>query len=117
MVDKRSKERKEARTRKSLNPSGKLRLTVFRSNKHILAQIIDDRERRTLIAASDLDKEIKEAKKGLKKMEIARKVGELLAQKADKIKIKEVVFDRGYLRYHGRIKALAEGARTAGLKF
>ena len=95
----------------------KLRLSVFRSNKHIFAQIIDDGRGVTLLTASDLSLEVKKVKKGLKKMEIAKMVGELLGQKAIQKKIPEVVFDKGCYKYHGRVKALAEGARTAGLKF
>lgn len=117
MVSKRLKVKKANRVRKNLNAAGKLRLTVYRSNKHIFAQIIDDQKKKTLVAASDLEEQIEILKKGLKKAEVAKKVGELLAQKAIKAKISQVVFDRGYLRYHGRIKALAEGARAAGLKF
>ena len=87
------------------------RLSVFVSNKHILAQVIDDVKGKTLVAASD-----KEAGGG-KTVEVARKVGEILGKKAVGKKISEVVFDRGDRRYHGRVKALAEGARTQGMKF
>ncbi len=88
----------------------KLRLTVFRSNKHLYAQIVDDGERKTLVSAGD------QKLKGTK-TEKAKEVGKLLAQKASEKKIKEVVFDRGRFKYHGRVKALAEGAREGGLKF
>ncbi len=91
------------------------RLCVRRSSKHIYAQIIDDVEMRTLAAASSLDKEL-----GLEhtsNKEAAKKVGELVAKRAIKNGIKEVVFDRGGYVYHGRIKELAEGAREAGLDF
>lgn len=91
------------------------RLSVFRSNKTIYAQIIDDKARKTLVSASE--KEIKLKIKGKTKVEKARLVGEILAQKATKKKIKKVVFDRGSYRYHGRIKALAEGAKKGGLEF
>ncbi|PIS39775.1 MAG: 50S ribosomal protein L18 [Candidatus Nealsonbacteria bacterium CG08_land_8_20_14_0_20_38_20] len=96
------------------------RLFAFRSNKHIYAQLIDDDRSRTLVAASDLD--IKVAKPG-KIMErkgksaLAYEVGKLIAQKALKNKIEKVVFDRAGYKYHGRIKALAEGAREGGLIF
>lgn len=90
------------------------RLSVYASNKHIYAQIIDDEKMTTLTAASDRDKGHK--LKG-KKTEIARAVGNLLAKKAKEKKIKKVVFDRGFRLYHGRIKALAEGAREGGLEF
>lgn len=88
------------------------RLVVFRSHKHIYAQLIDDKKAETLVSASSL--EIK--KKGTKS-EIAYLVGELIAEKAKKLGIKRVVFDRGGFKYHGRIKKLAEGARQRGLIF
>lgn len=88
------------------------RLSVFRSAKHIYAQIIDDQKGETLVAASDLSLELRG-----KKMEVAEKVGEALAKKAQKIGIKKVAFDRGRYKYHGRVKALAEGARKGGLNF
>jgi len=90
------------------------RLSVYRSLKHIYAQIIDDEKQETLIAASDF--EIKKDKKMTKK-EIAEKVGELVAKKAKERGIKKVVFDRGGFKYHGRIKALSEKARESGLEF
>lgn len=90
------------------------RLCVFRSNKHIYAQIIDDEAKKVLTGASDL--ELKEKPKGTK-TEIAYMVGQLIAQKAKKKKIKKVVFDRGGYKYHGRVKALAEAARKEGLVF
>jgi len=90
------------------------RLSVYRSLKHIYAQIIDDERQETLIAASDF--EIKKDKKMTKK-EIAEKVGELVAKKAKERGIKKVVFDRGGFKYHGRIKALSEKAREGGLEF
>jgi large subunit ribosomal protein L18 len=89
------------------------RLSVFRSNRHIYAQIIDDTKGVTLVSASDFQiSKIKGTKQ-----EIARAVGRLVGEKAMKKKIKKVVFDRGKFRYHGRVKALAEGAREAGLIF
>lgn len=92
----------------------KLRLSVFRSHRYIYAQIIDDQKGVTLASASEAD--LKPSKKATK-TEQARLVGEALAQKALKAKIKKVWFDRGRFRYHGRVKALAEGARKGGLKF
>lgn len=89
------------------------RLSVFRSNLHTYAQIIDDVEGKTLVSFSDF--EVKEKK--LKKVEMATLVGEGIAKKALAKKIKEVVFDRGGSRYHGRIKAIADGARKGGLVF
>lgn len=89
------------------------RLSVFRSNKHIYAQIIDDTKGITLVSANDFQlDQVKETKQ-----EIARAVGRLIGERAIKKKIKKVVFDRGRFKYHGRIKALAEGAREAGLIF
>jgi large subunit ribosomal protein L18 len=89
------------------------RLSVFRSAKHVLAQLIDDETGRTLAAASD--KDIKAADGA--KVGVAEAVGKLLAERGTKAGIKEVVFDRGGYVYHGRIKAIADGARNAGLKF
>ncbi len=93
----------------------RLRLTVFRSNKHIYGQVIDDEKGETLASVSDLSNLGDLG--NLKKTERARKIGKLLAEKALEKKIKEVFFDRGTFRYHGRVKALAEGAREGGLKF
>lgn len=81
------------------------RLSVFKSNKHIFAQLINDEKGKTLASASDL------------KLKTASEVGKLIAEKARELKIEKVVFDRGGDKYHGRIKALAEGAREGGLKF
>ena len=91
------------------------RLNVFRSNNNIFAQIIDDEAKVTLVSASSLDKDLKLANGG--NVEAATKVGELLAKKAKKAKISKVVFDRGGYLYHGRVKALAEAARSNGLEF
>ena len=91
------------------------RLNVFRSNSNIFAQIIDDEASKTLVSASSIDKELKLENGG--NIEAASKVGELLAKRAKKAKISEVVFDRGWYLYHGRVKALAEAARENGLKF
>ena len=92
------------------------RLSVFRSNKQISAQIIDDLTGKTLVSASSLEKEIAQ-KKGLKKTEQAKLVGKLIAEKARANGISSVVFDRNGYLYHGRIKSLAEAAREGGLKF
>ena len=90
------------------------RLCVFRSNKEIYAQIIDDEKRTTLASASSLDKSLKLKNGG--NVEAAKAVGKLLAENAKKAKIKKVVFDRGGYLYHGRVKALAEAARENGLE-
>ena len=91
------------------------RLSVFRSNKEIYVQVIDDISGKTLATASSLDKELNKAKGN--KTEKAGKVGALIGQRAKKAGIEKVVFDRGGYLYHGRVKALAEAAREAGLKF
>ncbi|MBI4279975.1 MAG: 50S ribosomal protein L18 [Armatimonadetes bacterium] len=93
------------------------RLNVFRSLTHIYAQVIDDREGRTLAAASTLDPEVRERARGLKKTERGKIVGELIAKRALARGVKQVVFDRAGYKYHGRVKALADAAREAGLAF
>lgn len=93
------------------------RLNVFRSNKHIYAQIINDENGHTLVAASTLDKELKDKLTSTSNKEAARLVGELVGKRAIEKGIDKVVFDRGGYLYHGKIKELAEGAREAGLKF
>lgn len=87
------------------------RLSVFRSGKHIYAQLIDDKKGATLVSVSDFD-----LKEGTK-VEKAAVIGEELAKKALKLKLKEAIFDRGGYKYHGRVKAVADGARKGGLKF
>ena len=91
------------------------RLNVFRSNSNIFAQIIDDTKGETLVSASSIDKELKPLNGG--NVEAAIKVGKLIAERAKKAKITNVVFDRGGYLYHGRVKALAEAARENGLNF
>lgn len=90
------------------------RLCVFRSAKHIYAQIIDDVNGKTLVSASTMEKSFTEYGGNA---DAAKKIGELVAERALKAKIDTVVFDRGGFVYHGRVKALAEGAREGGLKF
>lgn len=114
------KQQRKKRLRRSVKKrikgtSERPRLVVFRSNKEIYGQIIDDYNAHTLVASSSLDEAVKQAS-GTKK-EIAQKVGELLGQKAKEANISKVVFDRNVYLYHGRVKALAEGAREAGLEF
>ncbi len=91
----------------------RLRLSVFRSNKHLYAQIIDDKKGVTVLGVSE---KLLSGAKGAK-VELAKKMGTILAEQASKKKITHVVFDRGRFAYHGRIKALAESAREGGLKF
>ncbi len=93
------------------------RLSVFRSLKHIYAQIIDDSRGHTLVAASTLDPQLRGQLDGLTKTEQARLVGKLLAERALARGVKKVAFDRGGYKYHGRVKALAEAAREGGLEF
>ena len=93
------------------------RLNVFRSLSHIYAQVIDDGAANTIAAASTLDQEVRDQMVGLKKTEQARLVGKIVAERALAKGIKQVVFDRGGYRYHGRVQALAEAAREAGLEF
>ncbi|KEZ85975.1 50S ribosomal protein L18 [Clostridium sulfidigenes] len=111
-----SRERRHLRVRKKIHGTAERpRLAVFRSEKNIYAQIIDDVAGRTLVAASSLDKDFS-LKVGSNK-EAAKLVGEVVAKKAIETGITEVVFDRGGYVYHGRVQMLAEGAREAGLKF
>lgn len=94
------------------------RLNVFRSNKHIYAQIIDDTRGHTLAAASTLEREVRERFPEMHpKVEEARIVGQVIGERALAQGITRVVFDRGGFKYHGRVKAVAEGARAAGLQF
>lgn len=111
----RRQERVRFRVRKA--GAGRPRLTVFRSGKNIYAQLIDDVQGITIAAASTLEKDVKGAIKSGATKEAAAKVGALLAQRATAKGVSEVVFDRGGYMFHGRIKALADGAREAGLKF
>jgi len=111
----RRQERTRHRLRKSAN--GRLRLSVFRSGKHIYAQVIDDAAGHTLVAASTVDKAIKEGLKTGADKAAAEAVGKLLAERAVEKGITDVVFDRGGYVFHGRVKALADAAREAGLKF
>lgn len=93
------------------------RLAVFRSLRHIYAQVIDDSEGRTLAQASTLDPELRGQLGSTKNVDAARRVGELLADRARAAGVERVVFDRGGNRYHGRVAALADGARSRGLDF
>lgn len=120
----RSEVRREARLRrhrrvreKVKGKEGRPRLSVFRSARHIYAQIIDDAQGHTLASVSTLDRELKSQLEGLRKSEQARLVGETLARRANSQGVTKVVFDRGGYKYHGRVRSLAEGAREAGLEF
>ncbi len=106
------------RIRKIVNGSAeKPRMTVFRSNKQIYIQFIDDTKGVTLATASSLDKEVAEKAAGLKKCDVAALVGKLAAERAQQKGITEVAFDRNGYLYHGRVKVLADAAREGGLKF
>jgi len=113
------------RVRSKIKGTSKIpRLSVFRSRRHIYTQLIDDEKRRTILSANDFDlkelKKIPQKEENLikrRKVKIAYQVGYLLAKRALKKNVKRVVFDRGPYKYHGRVRALAEGARIGGLNF
>lgn len=110
--------RRKRRVRKKIfGTPERPRLSVFRSNKHMYAQIIDDTVGRTLVSASTLSPELKGKLKSTGNVEAASQVGALLAQKALQANVVKVVFDRNRYKYHGRVKALAEAARQGGLQF
>jgi large subunit ribosomal protein L18 len=112
-------ERRQGRVRGALKRAahGRKRLSVFRSSKHIYAQLIDDDAGKTLVAASSIEKDMRGALKTGASVEAAKTVGKLIAQRAQEKGIKDVVFDRGSYLYHGRVRALAEAAREGGLNF
>lgn len=110
--------RRQRRVRGKVSGSAERpRLRVTRSNQHIYAQLIDDVEGVTLVSASSIDPELRPALKSGTNVDAARAVGAVLGRRAVEAGFKEVVFDRGGRLYHGRVRALAEGARDAGLKF
>ena len=111
-------ERRRRRTRYGLRKAGdgRLRLSVFRSNRYIYAQIVDDGQGKTLVAASSLEQDLREGP-GTGNRQSAQAVGARLAERAVAAGVKEVVFDRGGYKYHGRVKALADAAREGGLSF
>ena len=120
MISKRERyQYRKDRTRKNLqaNAFTRPRLSVYRSDKYLYAQVVDDAKGATLAAASSLEKELKGKVKSGKSLETAKIVGALVAKRAIEKGVKEVCFDRGGRIFHGRIKALAEAAREAGLKF
>lgn len=112
-------QRRARRTRDHLRhmAGGRPRLSVFRSNKHIYVQVIDDVQGVTLAAASTLDGDVRQAVKSGSTVDAATKVGELIANRAKSAGVDKVVFDRGGYLFHGRVKALAEAARAGGLSF
>ncbi len=111
--------RRTARVRRSIRQAanGRPRLSVFRSSKHIYAQIIDDREGKTVASASSAEKDMRGKIKTGADKEAAGMVGKLVAERASSAGITKVIFDRGGYRYHGRVKALGDAAREAGLEF
>ncbi len=112
-------ERRKATVRRKvrLSGAGRARLSVFRSSKHIYAQVIDDLKGETLAAASSMEKDMRGSLKTGANIDAAKAVGKLVAERAKQKGVSEVVFDRGSYLYHGRIKALADAAREGGLKF
>ena len=119
MINKESKNvarvRRHKRVRTKISGTAECpRLNIFRSNKNIVAQVIDDVAGKTLVSASTMDKEVKTKQANV---EAAKEVGELIAKRAIKAGIKNVVFDRGGYIYHGKVQAFAEAAREAGLEF
>lgn len=119
MASKESTQRRAARVRRQIKSvaNGRPRLSVHRTSKNIYVQVIDDANGRTLAAASTLEKDFKASKKTGADTAAAAAVGKLVAERAVKAGVKEVVFDRGAYIYHGRVKALAEAAREGGLSF
>lgn len=119
MASKESTQRRAARVRRQLKKVAgeRPRLSVYRSSKNIYAQVIDDANGHTLAAASTLEKDLKGSLKTGADTAAAAAVGKLLAERASKAGVKEVVFDRGPYIYHGRVKALADAAREGGLSF
>ena len=109
--------RRRSRSKLAKLATGRPRLSVFRSSKHIYAQVIDDVDGRTLAAASSLEKDLRADMKTGADKEAAAKVGALIAERAKGAGVKAVVFDRGGYQFHGRVKALADAAREAGLNF
>jgi large subunit ribosomal protein L18 len=113
-----ARKRRRARVRKTISGTPERpRLNVFRSLKHIYVQVIDDTKGETLASACTLEGLIRDSAKEKNKMEKASMVGKLVAERALKAGITQVVFDRGGYKYHGQVKALAEASREAGLKF
>ena len=109
--------RRQKRIRRHIARSGRPRLSVFRSGRHIYAQVIDDGKGVTVAAASTVEKDMRARIKKGTNVAAAGEIGKLIAERAIKAGVKNVVFDRGGYRYHGRIKALADAARAGGLSF
>lgn len=117
-LKKKARLKRKKRIRKKLSGTKEQpRLSVFRSARHIYAQIIDDTEGNTLVAASSVEKQVKEQPKFSDKVAMANFIGKLLGERAVDKGLKRVVFDRNGFLYHGRVKAVSDGAREAGLEF
>lgn len=97
--------------------SDRPRLSVCRSLTNISVQLIDDLEGKTLVSASSLEKDVRSSIEGMNKTDVAKKIGQLVGERAKKAGVTQAAFDRGSYKYHGRVKALADGAREAGLEF
>jgi large subunit ribosomal protein L18 len=112
-------DRRKARIRRRIkaDAGARLRLSVFRSSKHIYAQVIDDGKGETVVSASSLEKDVRGSLKTGANIDAAKAVGKLVAERASAKGVKQVVFDRGGYLYHGRVKALADAARESGLNF
>ena len=109
--------RKLRSLRKLRNNMERLRVSVYKSNKYISAQLIDDRKGVTIVSASSMEKDLKEVHEGKRNIAVAREVGKRFAERALEKQIEKVSFDRSGYKFHGRIKALADAARESGLKF
>jgi large subunit ribosomal protein L18 len=111
--------RRQAQVRRAIRraANGRARLSVFRSSKHIYAQVIDDAKGETLASASSMEKDLRGSMKNGANIAAAKAIGKLVAERATAKGVREVVFDRGSYLFHGRVKALADAAREGGLKF
>ena len=114
---KKQKQRRSFRIRNTVRKTGRLRLSVYRSNNHIYAQLIDDTSGNTVASASSIEKDMRGKFSSSSNKEAAAEVGKLIAERAKAAGVETVIFDRGGYIYHGRIQALADAAREAGLKF
>jgi large subunit ribosomal protein L18 len=111
--------RRKAQVRRAIRraANGRVRLSVFRSSKHIYAQVIDDIKGTTIVSASSMEKDLRASMKNGANIAAAKAIGKLVAERATAKGVKDVVFDRGSYLYHGRVKALADAAREGGLNF
>src|SRR5258708_536759 len=117
VIDRTMRRTAKVRRRVRRDAGGRVRLSVFRSSKHIYAQVIDDQKGETVVSASSIEKDMRGSLKTGADIAAAKAVGKMVAERATAKGVKEVVFDRGGYLYHGRVKALADAAREAGLSF